>query len=66
MIKIRKLKYKDIPFMLEWMHDSETKSIFQHKLFLLLMNEKQLNLLITHILWKICILQLLMIRMTNI
>lgn len=29
MIKIRKLKSKDIPYMLEWMHDNDTKKIFQ-------------------------------------
>lgn len=29
MIKIRKLAEKDVPFMLEWMHDEESKSIFQ-------------------------------------
>lgn len=30
MIKIRKLEYKDVPFMLEWMHDEEVKEIFQN------------------------------------
>ena len=30
MIKIRKLEEKDIKFMLEWMHDYETLSIFQN------------------------------------
>lgn len=30
MIKLRKLSLKDIPFMLEWMHDEETKKIFQN------------------------------------
>lgn len=29
MIKLRKLKEKDIPFMLEWMRDEETQHIFQ-------------------------------------
>lgn len=29
MIRLRKLKEKDVPFMLEWMHDEETKTIFQ-------------------------------------
>lgn len=30
MIILRKLEEKDIPFMLEWMHDEESKSIFQN------------------------------------
>lgn len=30
MIKLRKLESKDIPFMLEWMHDEESKIIFQN------------------------------------
>lgn len=30
MIILRKLKLKDIPFMLEWMHDEESKHIFQN------------------------------------
>ena len=30
MIKLRKLEIKDIFFMLEWMHDEETKEIFQN------------------------------------
>ncbi len=29
MITLRKLEEKDVPFMLEWMHDEETKEIFQ-------------------------------------
>lgn len=34
MIKIRKLEEKDIGFMLEWMHDHETLSIFQNNFLL--------------------------------
>lgn len=30
MIKLRKLQDKDIPYMLEWMHEQENKFIFQH------------------------------------
>ena len=30
MIKLRRIEFKDIPFMLEWMHDVETKTIFQN------------------------------------
>ena len=30
MIVLRRLELKDIPYMLEWMHDTETKLIFQN------------------------------------
>lgn len=30
MIVLRKLKLKDIPYMLEWMHDEETNTMFQN------------------------------------
>ena len=29
MITLRKLQLKDVPLMLEWMHDEEAKHIFQ-------------------------------------
>lgn len=29
MIRLRRLNKKDVPFMLEWMHDEETKKYFQ-------------------------------------
>lgn len=29
MIRLRKLEEKDVPYMLEWMHDEESKTIFQ-------------------------------------
>lgn len=29
MVRLRKLEEKDVPFMLEWMHDEETREIFQ-------------------------------------
>ena len=30
MITLRKLQLKDVPLMLEWMHDEEAKHIFQN------------------------------------
>ena len=30
MIILRKLQLKDVPLMLEWMHDEEAKHIFQN------------------------------------
>lgn len=30
MIELRKLEVKDVPLMLEWMHDEESKTIFQN------------------------------------
>ena len=39
MIKLRKLEKKDIPFMLEWMHDIENEKIFQNDFYS--MNEKK-------------------------
>lgn len=29
-MKLRKLEYKDIPFLLEWMHDEDLVKVFQH------------------------------------
>lgn len=36
MIKLRRLEKRDVPFMLEWMHDDDSKKIFQN-------NFKQVN-----------------------
>lgn len=42
MIKLRKLDLKDAPFMLEWMHDEESKLIFQND-FASMTEEKVVN-----------------------
>ena len=33
MITLRKLQLKDVPLMLEWMHDEEAKHIFQNNFY---------------------------------